>query len=216
MQKARDDSQFRHDMPRIIRFASMTSPHQIKQQLRQQATERRKAQDNTLRRRMSAEITQRLIDHLKHHAPDTSVLLAYRAMNSEVNIDSLFRRHDYRLFAPVTHHHEHMEWLHVDDNTQWQRGLFGILEPRAGHRWQGDEGASILLCPLTAFDRRGNRLGMGKGCFDFWLSGHRSRLQYVIGLAFSCQEVDEIPAEPHDIPMDFVITEQEVIPCLKN
>jgi len=71
----------------------------------------------------------------------------------------------------------------------------------------------VLLCPLTAFDRQGNRLGMGKGCFDYWLSKHRHGLDQVIGLAFSGQEVAHIPAEAHDAPLDYIITEKEVIEC---
>jgi len=135
-------------------------------------------------------------------------------MASEVNTDSLFHLPGYHIFAPVTHHHEHMEWLLTSSQTRWKKGLFGILEPTSGQHWALNTG-TVLLCPLTAFDRQGNRLGMGKGCFDYWLSKHRHALEQVIGLAFSGQEVAHIPAEGHDVPLDCVITEKEVIQCPK-
>jgi 5-formyltetrahydrofolate cyclo-ligase len=68
----------------------------------------------------------------------------------------------------------------------------------------------IILMPLAAFDSRGNRLGYGGGFYDRAVErllnrGVRPRL---IGLAFACQEVEEIPAEPHDIPISEILTEK--------
>jgi len=146
-------------------------------------------------------------------APSTSLLL-YRAMASEVATDRLFQQSHCHLYAPVTHHHQHMEWLLIKPDTRWHKGLFGVLEPCSGKAWQ-NEASTTLVCPLTAFDRHGNRLGMGKGCFDYWLSTHRHTLDQVIGLAFSGQEVAQIPAEGHDVPLDCIITEKEVIECPK-
>ena len=184
-----------------------------KNNLRQTALNRRQSLTTEQRQDMSSAIADCLLKHLQRHFPETTTLLSYRAMSSEVNADTLFGQADYRTFAPVTHHHEHMEWRATSPDTTWAPGLFGILEPEQGDIWQGQDGPAVLVCPLTAFDRRGNRLGMGKGCFDFWLAEHRSELQSIIGLAFSCQEVPSIPHEAHDIPMDHVITESEVIVC---
>jgi len=144
------------------------------------------------------------------------MILTYRAMPSEVNIDLLPELPEKRFFYPVTHHHEHMEWHEVDSKSSWSRGVFGILEPDGSATWPAGRGITTLLCPLTAFDRQGNRLGMGKGCFDFWLASQKQHIYQVIGLAFSCQEVAQVPAEGHDMPMDYVITEEEIITCLKR
>ncbi len=164
------------------------------------------------RRRYSGQIMDRLRAYLSSSPVTSTSLLAYRAMPSEVATERLFHLPDYRVFAPVTRHHRHMEWLLVTDRTRWQTGRFGVLEPSSGEPWR--HGAkTTLLCPLTAFDRHGNRLGMGKGCFDYWLSQHRHGLDQVIGLAFSGQEVAHIPVEVHDAPLDCIITEKEVIEC---
>jgi len=188
------------------------SPALSKPQLRQLARDRRTALGDTLRHEFSKRIMERLQQELAPLTAQDS-LLTYRAMNSEVDTGALYQQTPCRLFAPRTHSHEHMEWLAVDESTEWQTGIFGIQEPAAGTLWQPEEGTSILLIPLTAFDRNGNRLGMGKGCFDIWLAQHRASISRIIGLAFSCQEMEAIPAEAHDIPLDAVITEKEHITC---
>ena len=184
-----------------------------KQSLRSEALARRRSLSDAQRRDYSRTITQSLIQYLKQFEPQPDCLLSYRALPSEVDADELFRQLPFRVYAPVTHHHEHMEWHRVGAETKWQQGYFGVLEPVGGELWQPDGERSVLICPLSAFDRQGNRLGMGKGCFDYWLAENRQYIDRVIGLAFSCQEVAAIPVEGHDVPMDCVITERERIEC---
>jgi 5-formyltetrahydrofolate cyclo-ligase len=70
----------------------------------------------------------------------------------------------------------------------------------------------ILLVPLLAFDRRGHRLGYGGGFYDRTLAGLRGRRPVLaVGLAFAAQEVDEVPVEAGDQPLDRVVTEREVM-----
>lgn len=66
----------------------------------------------------------------------------------------------------------------------------------------------ILLVPLAAFDARGTRIGYGKGHYDGALARlDATRRRLAVGVAFSAQEVDEAPAEPHDRALDALITE---------
>jgi 5-formyltetrahydrofolate cyclo-ligase len=62
----------------------------------------------------------------------------------------------------------------------------------------------VLFVPLVGFSDRGGRLGLGAGHYDRWLAAHPPRL--AIGLAWDCQLVDDLPTEPHDRPLDAVIT----------
>jgi len=73
---------------------------------------------------------------------------------------------------------------------------------------------AIVLAPLLAFDRRGARLGWGKGYYDTFLgaldaaaAGGNGSRPFVVGVAFGCQEVNEVPLEPHDRRLDAVVTE---------
>ena len=92
-------------------------------------------------------------------------------------------------------------------------GGFGTMAP-AGDAPECDP--HIMLVPLSAFDGRGNRIGYGAGHYDRAIarltgSGMRPRL---IGLGFECQRVDAVPAEPHDVPLDAMITETGLHPSV--
>jgi 5-formyltetrahydrofolate cyclo-ligase len=72
----------------------------------------------------------------------------------------------------------------------------------------------LLFVPLAAFDRRGFRIGYGAGHYDATLQKLRAtRAVPAIGIAFACQEIDRVPHEPHDQPLDIIFTERETIDC---
>ncbi len=186
----------------------------IKARLRELARARRLALTDSQREHHSAAIRQRLLDFIRRRHPHIRQLLCYRATGAEADTAPLFddpRALPWRIHAPVTPASDRMHWLACDERTRWTRGVFGVPEPANGTPWQPEAGPSLLVCPLLAFDRRGHRLGMGKGCFDRWLAGHRQHLDAVIGLGFSCQELESAPAEAHDAPLDAIITEKEAI-----
>lgn len=85
-----------------------------------------------------------------------------------------------------------------------------------GTRGPGPEAEEILpdvlLMPLSAFDRLGGRVGYGRGYYDRAVAGLRAagRFPRLIGIAFSVQEVAAVPMEPHDAPLDMIVTERDV------
>lgn len=194
------------------RLDSSTTPAADKAALRRWALGRRLALTDHQRETASARIIERLEAWLARQHPPLEALLVYRALPSEVNTDAVLNWPAPAMFAPVTERHDRMHWRRIGPETRWERGRFGVLEPASGEPWRPGL-RSVLLCPLAAFDRRGNRLGMGKGCFDAWLGDWRRHLEAVVGLAFACQEAPAVPAEPHDVPLDWVLTEREEIRC---
>jgi 5-formyltetrahydrofolate cyclo-ligase len=84
-------------------------------------------------------------------------------------------------------------------------GPLGILEPSPA---AAEVVPDIVLVPLAAFDRAGHRIGYGAGHYDRTLAQlHKSKGFAAIGLAFAAQEVEAVPALPHDVPLDYVLTE---------
>lgn len=70
----------------------------------------------------------------------------------------------------------------------------------------------ILLVPLLGFDKAGYRIGYGGGFYDRTLASLGSAKQITaIGLAFAVQEIDEVPREAHDVPLDWILTEAGLI-----
>lgn len=93
----------------------------------------------------------------------------------------------------------------------------GILEPKEEIRNDSRRRLDIaeidlVLVPGMAFTRAGHRLGHGKGYYDRLLSRAREETT-VVALAFDEQVLDEVPCEPHDVIMDYVITPAAVYRC---
>lgn len=91
------------------------------------------------------------------------------------------------------------------------KGRMDIPEPPAGSETVEPD---LLFVPLAAFDRRGHRLGYGAGFYDMTLAALRGKKEVTaVGVAYAAQEVLFIPEEPHDQPLDFVVTEKDTIVC---
>lgn len=89
------------------------------------------------------------------------------------------------------------------DRARLHLGAFRIEEPDGDNLTDVDS-IDLVIVPAVAFDRRGNRVGRGKGYYDRLLS----RIKAVkIGVGYDFQLFDDIDSEPHDIPVDIVITE---------
>lgn len=87
-------------------------------------------------------------------------------------------------------------------------GGFGTLVPAPE---QPEVKPAILIVPLAAFDRRGCRIGYGKGYYDRAITELEPAA--TIGIAYAAQEVAEVPAEVHDRRLDWVVTQDETIHC---
>ncbi|MDO9591865.1 MAG: 5-formyltetrahydrofolate cyclo-ligase [Erysipelotrichaceae bacterium] len=93
------------------------------------------------------------------------------------------------------------------------RSSFGILEPPKDRVPDVDpQQLDLILSPGVVFDSQGNRIGYGAGYYDKLLPSTRTDC-LVCGLAFELQIVDPglIPVEPHDVPLDFIVTEARFI-----
>jgi len=95
--------------------------------------------------------------------------------------------------------------------SEMVRNHFGILQPpHAAARLVPTSAIPLFLVPGLAFDPAGHRLGYGLGCYDrAFADAAPGALK--VGLAFELQILESVPADPHDVPMDFVVTEDRVI-----
>ena len=115
--------------------------------------------------------------------------------------------------VPYCGAHE-LELFELRDWSELRPGVLGILEPHdalrvvAGRHMAAGQ-VDLFLVPGLAFDRRGRRLGHGKGYYDRLLVRAAAGVPK-IALAFGWQLVDEVPTGRTDITMDVVVTEHEV------
>ena len=187
-----------------------------KTSLRKEAKTRLQAMDSDHREKDES-ICRRLTELLRK--TDASMLAAYAAMKTEPMLESLMsawlrsgRPLVLPRFNPSSREYE-MVAIH-DLSTDLVAGHYGILEPRgelAGLQppYDGDR-RMMWLIPGLGFDMKGHRLGRGGGYYDRLLSGATGMKT---GVGYDCQIFDAIPCEPHDIGVDYVVTETRVVEC---
>jgi len=89
-------------------------------------------------------------------------------------------------------------------------GSFGILEPKVGTEPVPLHRIDMILLPGVAFDGRGHRLGYGKGFYDRALAAPGNRAKRV-GMAYDFQLVEQLPVFGHDMQLDLLVTETQVL-----
>mgnify|MGYP001946805532 CR=1 FL=1 len=99
-----------------------------------------------------------------------------------------------------------LDWAAFDGPDDLAPSDRGLLEP-VGRRHGRDAPARVdaILCPALAVDRRGTRLGRGAGCYDRALA-RKGPHTPAIALVYDDEFVEELPAQPHDVPVDAVAT----------
>ncbi len=119
-------------------------------------------------------------------------------------------------FLPITAHRiaQPLRFARLDGRHGLTHNRYGIVEPHA-HELMNARWLDVMLLPLVGFDRQGRRLGMGGGYYDATLAYLRSRRRWrrplLVGVAYACQELPEVPAEPWDVRLDMLLTENGLV-----
>lgn len=133
-------------------------------------------------------------------------VLAYRHMFGEPDITAL--EQSFTLYAPRARFRpeRHLTLHHWHTATEMSR--FGVLQPPADTPTIAPSQIDAILLPAMAFDQRGVRLGYGGGFYDRLLPHFQGLL---IGVTWSPFVVPQLPYEPHDCPVMWIVTEQGVL-----
>ena len=184
----------------------------LKSSLRKTLLSRRDALPVEMRSEYSQRIAEMLV--ALPEFTNAKIIHSYLSFRSEVEtelIRSLAFGAGKRVAVPVTlAGNPQLLNSFVDVEQEFTTGEWNILAPKnpvIEQSFQLSE-QDIILVPLAGFDRRKHRLGYGKGYYDRFLS---TQVALKIGLAFSGQEADLIPTEPHDQALTMIITEREII-----
>ena len=184
---------------------SVTDTNALKVALRKDAFAARKAAKSDANSALACAHLCAFVDGLD----SPRVIAGYMAIQTEV--DPARALHDlhakgHRVCLPVIPGHAKpllfREWT---PDSAMIEGDFGALIPRGGDLLVPD----LAIVPLVAFDAAGHRLGYGGGFYDRTLEMLRQNNpdMRAVGFAFSAQEVDRIPVDANDQPLDAIITE---------
>ena len=178
-----------------------------KQSIRKMGQKARRSMTPEEREAASGKIARLIAESDEFRAAHT--VLIYRAMPDEADLSYLTelpeaegKRFCYPRILPK----RQMEALLPSGPESWTIGCFGIREPDpSASGLIAPEDLDLVLCPCTAFDENGNRMGMGGGYYDRYLP--RCRNAAIAAVAFSSQKTESVPAGRYDIRMETVFTE---------
>lgn len=170
---------------------------------------RKKIQREKLREKIvgktgdSAGVVRRVMAYLDNH-PKIKVVALFAPMPGEVDLLALLAdTNRVWVFPKVIG--DHLTFHHVRNlNMDLLRGAYGILEPTKRLPLVFTDEIDLFLCPGIGFDRRGGRIGRGKGFYDRALAEARKDA-IRLGICFDFQLVNEVVMGNHDIRMHGVI-----------
>ena len=176
-----------------------------KVKIRSKIISRLKIQEEEERNHKSRLITGKLLRN--KFFKKAKIVMFYIAFGGEVNTEEMIRgakkigkvicvpmcRKDKEIMQPAI----------LEDHAKLKKGPYGVCEP-ATEKLVKPEDLDLVIVPGLAFDKKGNRLGRGKGYYDRFL-GSLSNKTHSIGLAFDFQVLPLVPTTTHDVSVKKVI-----------
>lgn len=145
----------------------------------------------------------------------------YWAIRGELPLNlavASLQRRDQHYFLPVLGTRRQLGFAEYTPNGTIAPNRFGIPEPvgRADALRSAPD-MDVILLPLLAFDRAGNRLGTGGGWYDtslaFLRPQPRPAVPLLVGIGYAFQEVEAVDAADWDVPLDYIATDAGLIAC---
>lgn len=177
----------------------------VKSKLRTELKEKRKTIKNKAIN--DSKIREELICCNEYLSAQT--VLFYASLKDEINIDDCIADALYlgkRVALPVCiNSNGNMKYYYINSLDDLIIGHFGVREPDVNKCDEVvDFTNSICIVPAIAFDKKGYRLGYGKGYYDRFLENYAS---LSIGLCYNDLVVDELPIGEYDVPVNMIITQ---------
>jgi len=175
--------------------------------LRDRLKKLRSALPQAVREEFSEAIAQRLFQLAQIQSAKT--LFVYISCGAEIETRGIIQRllEEGKRVAVPKIVSARMEAQLFSDWEQLVPGQLGILTPQQGQECPAP--IDVVITPGLGFTAQGHRIGFGRGYYDRWFSSHPACFK--VALAYEVQIVPDIPLDPHDVPVDCVITEKRIL-----
>ncbi len=188
-----------------------------KKEIRREILQRRDSISKNIKAEKDIAILQRII--MLPEFLNAKTILFYASFRSEVDTIDLIKLSlhlDKRAVLPKVCKKENILRLYeIESLDELARGYMWILEPSVDEtRLRNISDIDLIIIPGAAFDSHGNRLGYGAAYYDKLLATTEKKIP-IVAPAYEEQIVEEIPAEPHDIKVNKIVTERRVISTIK-
>ncbi len=181
----------------------------LRNQLRQQIRKTRANLTALQQQQAEDSITQQALALIEER--NAQHIALYVSFDGEISTDKLIKTlwaQGKQAYLPVLHpfNPNHLLFLRYLPDTPMLKNKFGIWEPKLNVQSVLPlEELDILFTPLVAFDKQGNRLGMGGGFYDRTLQHWQKSSFIPVGLAHQCQQVEQLPTEAWDVPLHQIL-----------
>ena len=160
----------------------------------------------------ASELSEKLDQRLRAICERLEVrkLAAYLSYGTEPETRSFLnwaQSNDILVLLPVSHPDGDLDWVTFDGETT-EDGIHGFAE--AVGETQQLESVDLIILPAMAVDKRGMRLGKGKGYYDRALSNLETSKR-TVAVVFDSEILDELPSEPHDQAVWAVVSPNQTI-----
>ena len=183
----------------------------MKNEIRNRYKELRRGISETEVREMSRLAAQVFLDSDLYK--NSRIIMLYIPLRNETDTKDIIKKafEDGKVLVfPITERENgEITPYFAEKDTVFKKGNFSVFEP-CDTQMADPEKIDVVIVPGIAFDKSGNRIGFGKGCYDKFL---KSTKAVRIGYCYEAQLCEEIPADGLDERMDWIITEKGLIEC---
>jgi 5-formyltetrahydrofolate cyclo-ligase len=151
--------------------------------------------------------------HLMKLIKKGETVMVFTSKEKEVNtkplILALFKKGNPVVVPIIVKEDCSLRLSYLRDFSALVPSTFGVPEPIGSEIPVDPKDIGTIILPMLGFDRSGGRIGYGAGYYDRFLAKHTGLRK--IGIAFGCQEFDNLPVDENDMPMDCIITEDGIV-----
>lgn len=180
-----------------------------KDEIREDIRKRRRCLEEFKKKELDEKIIRNLLSSAEWKKANT--VLLYISNSNEINTLPLIKESfaSKTIVVPKTHIISTNLTLHKISGFQdLMEGNHNLMEPASETKILSPSKVDLAIIPGIAFDKKGNRIGYGKGYYDRL---NKKLKCNKISLAYNFQIIDNIPAQAHDTPIDIIITENQII-----
>ena len=182
---------------------------ELKNRIRQILRQRKDAMNSENR----LEKSKRVCHHTLTLIQDGETVMVYTSKEKEVDtkplITKLFENGNPVIVPIIVKDDISLRLSYLRDFSVLVPSTFGVPEPIGNEILATGENVDTIILPMLGFERNGGRMGYGAGYYDRFLAKNQKVRK--IGIAFACQEYDNLPVDENDIPMDYIITEDGIV-----
>lgn len=189
---------------------------QDKNILRKEILEKRNNLNLVKREKMDKEILDKFYETQYYN--EAEKIFIYICYASEINTKEIINKalkDNKKIYVPRTEFKSrHMDAVKITSLDNLKESTYGILEPSTDAPHIDPNELDLIVVPGVAFDRNGGRMGYGAGFYDrYFKKIKKENIKKIVklALAYELQILNEVPMNEQDVPVDYIITENEFI-----